>query len=184
MKFFIGLSVLLAFGACSSLPSADIQTKTNSSCTVTKTQDGAIVTCPDGSEVFIPQGENGKDGIDGQDGQDGRDGTDGKNGENGIDGKDGLDGTNGIDGQNGENGKDASIPTIVLCGSEKAHAEIAMKVGDQWVVYFENGNGSARRLTILVPGIVYVSTDGIQTCRFTTEDLDEQVKSKEKKDDK
>lgn len=41
------------------------------SCSVEQVEGGAMITCPDGSEVFVA---NGTDGIDGQDGTDGLDG--------------------------------------------------------------------------------------------------------------
>ena len=48
------------------------------SCTVAETENGSLVTCPDGSEVLIVNGE------DGLNGQNGADGLDGQNGEDGI----------------------------------------------------------------------------------------------------
>ena len=79
-------------------------------------------------------------------------------------------GDTGAAGQNGTNG--IVIQTVTLCGSTQPHAEVALHVNGQWLVYFENGNGSNRRLTTLVPGSYYVSTDGFQQCVFTTSDLD------------
>lgn len=34
------------------------------SCTVSKSDDGAIIACPDGSQEFIPNGKNGQNGQD------------------------------------------------------------------------------------------------------------------------
>lgn len=47
------------------------------SCSVEQVEGGALITCPDGSEVFVANGIDGQDGVDGLDGQDGEDGIDG-----------------------------------------------------------------------------------------------------------
>ena len=101
------------------------------------------------------------------------DGKDGSRGTDGINGTDGTAGTDGKDGTNGKNGVDATpVQSVALCGSTQPHAEIAIKVSGSWIAYFENGDGSNRRLTALIPGQYYRSTDGFQTCTFTTSDLD------------
>jgi hypothetical protein len=41
------------------------------SCSVEEVEGGALITCPDGSDVFIADGSDGKDGVDGTDGVDG-----------------------------------------------------------------------------------------------------------------
>ena len=38
------------------------------SCSVSQEANGALITCPDGSEVFVPNGTDGQDGVDGIDG--------------------------------------------------------------------------------------------------------------------
>ena len=82
------------------------------SCDATQSSSGATLTCPDGSSLFIPFGEdgaNGANGSDGANGTNGTNGTDGQDGANGTDGQDGApgeDGSNGSDGQNGTDGQD------------------------------------------------------------------------------
>ena len=120
-------------------------------------------------------GSDGKDGLNGSAGKDGLNGSDGKDGLNGSDGKDGLNGSDGKDGASGKDGLSAVSEIIPLCGSTAAHAEVAFRVDGKWLVYFENPDGSGRRLTTLVAGQPYRSTDGIQTCNFTTADLDAKV---------
>jgi hypothetical protein len=44
------------------------------SCSVEEVAGGALITCPDGSDVFIADGSDGEDGEDGVDGTDGLDG--------------------------------------------------------------------------------------------------------------
>ena len=40
------------------------------SCTVTDTDGGALITCPDGTSALVTDGDDGKDGEDGDDGKD------------------------------------------------------------------------------------------------------------------
>lgn len=49
------------------------------SCSVSQTETGALITCGDTSAV-IANGQDGQNGSDGQDGSDGEDGEDGQNG--------------------------------------------------------------------------------------------------------
>ena len=54
-------------------------------CTVQQHEDGATITCPDGTIAEIYHGQPGQNGIDGQDGQNGADGQDGVDGQDGQD---------------------------------------------------------------------------------------------------
>lgn len=45
-------------------------------CTVTQAQDGALIECSDGTQAFIPNGQDGANGQDGRNGTDGQDGQD------------------------------------------------------------------------------------------------------------
>ncbi len=54
--------------------------KDGESCTIKATANGALITCANGVQVALKNGEDGKDGEDGQDGQDGKDGEDGSDG--------------------------------------------------------------------------------------------------------
>jgi hypothetical protein len=128
--------------------------KDGQSCEVTKVGGGSEIRCGD-SKTFVADGAKGDQGVVGDTGMDGNSGRDGLDGR---DGKDGLDSD--------------PVRTVVLCGSTSPHAEIAIKIGGSWIAYFEENGGSNRRLTELVPGARYMSTDGIQTCVFTTDDLD------------
>jgi len=49
-------------------------------CSVSQEDGGALISCPDGSQAFVPNGTNGTNGADGMDGKDGVNGKDGNNG--------------------------------------------------------------------------------------------------------
>lgn len=100
--------------------------KATPTCTVSSLENGAVITCPDGSSTVIQHGLPGKDGDDGQAGTNGTGCTledtetgaiitcgdrvvvltDGEDGEPGADGEPGKDGAPGQDGEPGEDGKD------------------------------------------------------------------------------
>lgn len=67
------LSIVLILAGCSQ---SRYVYKKPQECTVVDTDNGAQVSCPDGTEVFIPDGNDGVDGSDGADGIDGSDGVD------------------------------------------------------------------------------------------------------------
>ena len=134
-------------------PTTIVVGPTGQGCSTTRVDGGAEIQCGDESTV-VYDGENGADGVAG------KDGTNGKDGLNGKDGADGKDGTSSIQ------------KVVTLCGSKQQFAEIAMEVNNQWVAYFQNSDGSDPRLTVLVPNVNYMSTDGFDTCVFTTADLD------------
>jgi hypothetical protein len=46
-------------------------------CSVSQEEGGALISCPDGSMAFVPNGTNGTNGTDGKNGVDGKDGADG-----------------------------------------------------------------------------------------------------------
>lgn len=113
------------------------------SCTVTATNTGSIVSCNDGTYAFI------------------------NNGTNGIDGINGTNGTNGLDGLNGVDGNDSIIQIIDPCGNSLSVIdEVLLKLSDgSYLVYFTNNvNGDYGRRAILPPGS-YTTTDG-QNCHF------------------
>lgn len=95
--------------------------KDGESCTVTQYDDGADISCPDGTIAHI---YSGKDGVDGQKG------ADGENGKNGIDGKDGADGKDGTNGIDGEDGKNTLTPIYVgyFCG------RVVLYLGDTYYI--------------------------------------------------
>lgn len=91
MKKFHSLATMttLILAGCGTETTNTRTTVTNNpamDCSVEEYDGGAVISCPDGSEVFIASGRDGRDGVDGVDGTDGVDGVDGKDG---IDGKDG-----------------------------------------------------------------------------------------------
>ena len=77
-----------------------------SMCSVEQLDDGALITCPDGSEAMVYNGHDGEAGVDGIDGVDGEDGVDGNNGSDGTNGTAGVDGNDGLAGQDGQDGED------------------------------------------------------------------------------
>lgn len=134
--------------------------KDGQSCTVTPVDGGSEITCGD-SKTFVANGPAGTNGANGSDGAVGQTGAKGDTGDTGSAGKSGTD------------GKDSTpIVTLTLCGSTSPHAEIAIHMNNQWVAFFCNSDYTNGRLTTLVPNQLYGSTDGFQTCVFTTADLD------------
>lgn len=108
------------------------------SCTVNKKDGKAKISCPDGSEAVVedgepgPEGSNGTDGSSGVNGSDGATGTAGSSGANGSTGATGTDGTNGT---NGTNGIDAS--SVVVYDS----------AGYSWGSKIETSGGLAIKMT-------------------------------------
>jgi hypothetical protein len=122
-------------GMISATDTSNSATSADGSCSVSQENGGAMISCPDGSQAFVPNGTNGTNGVDGTNGTNGTDGKDGKDGLNGTngsscsvqdlgtkalitctdgttaiieDGINGKDGTNGTDGEDGADGKDGS----------------------------------------------------------------------------
>ena len=99
-------------------------------CSVESVEGGALITCPDGSEAFVPNGQDGEDGTDGMDGQDGEDGSDG------------LDGL--------------FVAYVDPCGSETRHDELLyVDRAGNFHAWFRNVGH-----VILLEGVNYVTTDG------------------------
>ena len=129
------------------------------SCTVERVDGGSKIKCGD-SQAFVADGGKGETGDKG---------SQGDRGDTGASGRDGIDGRRGDDGTPGTPG--TVVRTVTLCGSTSPHAEVAIKIGDSWVAYFQDAGGTNERLTVLIPGVHYASTDGFQTCQFTVDDL-------------
>lgn len=129
----------LAFWACGDDAGNDSNGSESAGCTVSENKDGSYtVSCADGTEAVLHDGEDGNDGTDGKDGSsctvavskdsstyilicdgkvvgeisDGSDGKDGKDGLDGNDGKNGKDGADGSDGKNGNDGVDGTSCTV------------------------------------------------------------------------
>lgn len=123
---------------------------------VTKIEPCSAAPDPEGNGVFLMCGdmdpvliENGKDGL---------------NGANGADGED------GIDGQDGANGNNASIKLVTPCpelGVPQDYPEALVCINEEelFAVYSPNGSAKFVRLTPLLEGAVYSTTDG-RSCTF------------------
>lgn len=156
-KLFIGfylviLFIMLAWStSCSNDDKEPVAGKDGMSCTVEQLTDKTIVTCG-ASTVTIPHGKDGAKGDTGAAGQKG------EKGETGVAGNDGKDGKNGQD-----------VEAIIIDPCPEAttpHAEIILRIGTQYVAYFEQSG--QRRLTVLLPGTTYQTTDGRgSNCQFT-----------------
>lgn len=85
--------------------------------------------------------------------------------------KDGEDGQDGLDGVDGVNGTDGLFVDIIdPCGQEGNYDEVILVTNaGQFVAYFaQNGAANQARLTILVEGPTYKTTDGTN-CKFKVE---------------
>ena len=74
-------------------------------CTVTKSGDVSTITCPDGSQVSVKDGEAGLNGLEGLDGAKGDKGDTGAKGDKGDTGATGAKGQKGDQGKQGKTGK-------------------------------------------------------------------------------
>jgi hypothetical protein len=104
-------------------------------CTVEDVEDGAQITCDDGTSVTVRDGQDGAPGGGGcsvTDSPDGSatitcdDGTSatippGQDGQDGQDGEDGQDGTDGRDGRDGESCEleDSATELCIICGNDE-----------------------------------------------------------------
>lgn len=102
------MAVLSCVGCSSGYRFRSILGTPGSDCGVAQVPNGAIITCEDGTSVFVPKGADGANGNNGTDGQNGVDGANGQDGTNGHDGADGHNGTDGANGQDGTNGHDGA----------------------------------------------------------------------------
>lgn len=72
----------------------------STTCTVIEVDNGGLISCPDGTTVYIRHGSEGKQGEDGIQGERGSKGDTGERGSDGIDGEDGKDCKKGSKGNN------------------------------------------------------------------------------------
>jgi hypothetical protein len=131
-------------------------------CTVQQAVNGALILCPDGSNVLVMNGEKGDKGDQGDAGQDGTDGQDGQQGEKGDKGDKGDDGENGLDAP----ATPYSIVAIIdPCGDMPGQFdEILIRLADNTLIaYFESGGN---RFLSAIPAGSYRTTD-VQQCHFT-----------------
>jgi hypothetical protein len=138
------------------------------SCSVKQVDGGALITCPDGTQQVILNGQDGSNGVDGQDGLNGSDG------QNGVDGQDGQDGADGVDGQDAELPGTAIIDTIDPCGPSGGFDEILLVLADGRIIAYFAGNEGF--LTALNCNQNYRTTDA-QRCRFTINQACEYVEN-------
>lgn len=141
-QFNITLTLLLALTACGpdKVVSRVYETpgKDGSSCSVESVEQGALISCSDGTGAFVA---NGRDGAEGEDGADGEDGLD------------------------GEPGSFSIVDSVDPCGDDPNHFDeiLLVTAGGDYVAYFEDGG--KRFLTILECGKTYQTTDK-QACKF------------------
>lgn len=131
-------------------------------CSVTAVNGGALITCPDGSQQVVTNGNDGPQGIQGEQGPQGNVGPQGDTGPQGPQGDQGIPGPQGSPGPTGEPGQDATPVTVVqLCPSygptqyPSSFPEQALCIsGNLYGVYWDGSNAF---LAEIVPG-VYAST--------------------------
>jgi hypothetical protein len=113
--------------------------KDGSSCHVNSVSNGAIITCDDGTQSIVMNGEKGDKGDIGSVGE------------------------TGEKGDNGTNGISPVLETIDPCGNGTGFDEVIIKTSSGFIAYFEDG--SKRFLAKLDVGS-YRTTDQ-QACRFS-----------------
>jgi hypothetical protein len=129
MNYLMTLLMILILASCGDRNvSGDVTAKDGkdgSNCSVEQLENGAKISCQDGSVAYI---YNGKDGLNGSAGQDGSSCTITANKEGAeIECTDGssaslLNGSNGSNGQDGKSCqlKDLDNGVLIICGDEKA----------------------------------------------------------------
>lgn len=132
---FLTLTTVFALIGCSGGPFVESEVA-NSSCSVSSVDGGALISCPDGSQQVVLNGNNGVNGTDGVDGADGQDAV--------------L--------------PDTSVVEIIdPCGPSGGFDEILLALADGSIVaYFAGVSGF---LTVLKCGRSYVTTDA-EACSF------------------
>lgn len=108
------------------------------SCHVVKANGKAKITCPDGSEAIVSDGEKGSNGSDGGNGADGI---------NGADGSDGIDGESGVDGSDGANGSDGSD------GTDASEISIYDSSGYKWGVLYDHDKSTVKMTNGHIVGV-------------------------------
>lgn len=140
MKYLILVAALALAGCADRKVEATVQGApgiNGSSCTTHQMENGAIISCTDGTSSVIYNGVNGLNGS---------------NGQNGVDG---INGTNGVDGQNGSSG---ILGYIYPCGNEFANDEVFLRLADGNILAVYDGGNLLSRLVLLAPGN-YITTD-------------------------
>lgn len=158
--------------------------KDGRSCTVTQSVDKAVISCDDGSEATVMNGQDcevkevstGAEVTCGNNTVLITDGSDGADGEDGVDGSDGQD---GADGQDGSLTNPHSIVNIIdpcpSVESDSGFKEILLQLysGDIIAFFLQEGRGQSnvdrREFLAALPDGNYVTTDDRQ-CQFTVSD--------------
>lgn len=194
MRLTILISIFSLCTSCGynySIPSIGHDGKDGSSCSVAQLENGAKISCTDGTFAFIYNGSKGDKGTDGStcsvfgtpDGASIRC-TDGTSNviTNGLNGKscELTDLANGVlisceDSQAiVYDGEDAQATTIGVrnyikpCGDEFPNDEILLRMTDNKIIALYDGGPNLSRLVLLAPGN-YATTDRSRnlTCHFT-----------------
>lgn len=188
MKKYLFLS-LLAIG-CSRHHRVH-QVLVHSSCSVTQNTSSATINCTDGTSAIINDGAQGETGPQGEPGIQGIAGLSGIPGSPGQNGSDGTAGTscsvsslqngaliscgvssavilNGIDGVNALTGMIGIAEILNPCNSVGPHNEILLKLSNGLVLALYDGGPQLDRLSLLIPGVQYVTTDKHNSsCQFS-----------------
>lgn len=106
------------------------------SCSVSQTDQGAVITCGDSSAIV----SNGQDGADGQ------------NGTNGEDGQDGTDGADAV----------VELSFVEVCPDYKAntpHKEVLVRLDGVFMAFLADPKHQRQRLVTLYENETYQTTD-------------------------
>lgn len=187
MKYLL-LSLLMFFG-CSDRYSSTLGPdgnpgKNGSSCSVSKTDNGAFISCADGTSQLVTDGSNGVNGTNGLNGLPGGNCSVSQQPQGALitcpdnsavlvtNGTDGTNGTNGSNGSNGTNGTNGTVvePIQFCTGFTQTYPSVFAECGFcingiMYGVYSANDGFLAE----LPPGTY--SSDGINSsCTFTIGD--------------
>lgn len=164
-KYLIALLACLVLAGCS--PAREVvqiiqgapgaNGADGSSCSVSQAENGALLSCTDGSAVLILNGHNGANGINGTNGLNGQDGdscyvqrlphrdyvtvTCGNSSQRVYDGVDGRDGQDGSDGRDGADGIGCTITSMSAAQlSPAGGAKVSCGGSHGNTVFIKNGS--------------------------------------------
>ncbi len=156
---------------------------TSAICTVERQENGALLSCSDGSYAFVQDGSNGSNGQNGENGSDGQDGnscsveqqeggaliTCGNSSalvQNGLNGTNGQDGQDGQDGEDGEDGDDGTLISLAdysgsSCTKIVGTSSYVKKNGSNYKLYTSSSCSSSSAFAEVSQGEAYWAASNV-----------------------